>query len=172
MTQLRLPPAMPAWSKQSAWVWKTNMSRVAIRLARPCSTLLKSSSFPGHTSRFRTSPCKANVANYVANLNWHYCFRLWVALEHDYKELVEEYQLFDFNAIVASVGGSLGLFLGFSFLDCIWSLYTRGYQLVSHLQSRESRDKLEASIGSLGQRLASFRSVNDVKPLFKDSPVK
>ena len=26
--------------------------------------------------------------------------------------------LFDFNAIVAAVGGSMGLFLGFSFLEC------------------------------------------------------
>jgi hypothetical protein len=31
--------------------------------------------------------------------------------------LEEEYPLFDFNAIVASLGGSLGLFLGFSFLE-------------------------------------------------------
>ena len=30
----------------------------------------------------------------------------------------DEYRLFDGNAILAAVGGSLGLFLGFSFLDC------------------------------------------------------
>ena len=34
-------------------------------------------------------------------------------LEH---ELRKEYVLFDLNAIVASVGGSMGLFLGFSCL--------------------------------------------------------
>jgi hypothetical protein len=31
--------------------------------------------------------------------------------------IVEEVLLFDFTAIVAAVGGSLGLFIGFSFLD-------------------------------------------------------
>ncbi len=31
----------------------------------------------------------------------------------------EEYQLFDFGAIVAAVGGSLGLFLGFSCWQCL-----------------------------------------------------
>jgi len=31
--------------------------------------------------------------------------------------IIEEVLLFDFAAIVAAVGGSLGLFIGFSFLD-------------------------------------------------------
>jgi hypothetical protein len=31
--------------------------------------------------------------------------------------IIEEVALFDFAAIVASVGGALGLFIGFSFLD-------------------------------------------------------
>jgi len=31
--------------------------------------------------------------------------------------LIEEILLFDFSSIVAGVGGSLGLFIGFSFLD-------------------------------------------------------
>ena len=35
------------------------------------------------------------------------------------EESLEEYVLFDFNAILAAVGGSIGLFLGFSFLDCV-----------------------------------------------------
>ena len=35
----------------------------------------------------------------------------------------EEYLLFDFNAIVSSVGGSLGLFVGFSFLQCAMSIF-------------------------------------------------
>ena len=35
----------------------------------------------------------------------------------------EEYLLFDFNAIVSSVGGSLGLFIGFSFLQCAMSTF-------------------------------------------------
>ena len=34
-------------------------------------------------------------------------------------EIVNETVLFDFNSILAAVGGALGLFLGFSFHDCI-----------------------------------------------------
>ena len=33
--------------------------------------------------------------------------------------VIEETLLFDFTAIVAAVGGSLGLFVGFSFLDVL-----------------------------------------------------
>ena len=36
----------------------------------------------------------------------------------DYVTLHEEYLIFDFSSIVVAVGGSLGLFLGFSFLQC------------------------------------------------------
>ena len=35
----------------------------------------------------------------------------------------EEYLLFDFNSIIASVGGSMGLFLSFSFLECLLISY-------------------------------------------------
>ena len=31
----------------------------------------------------------------------------------------EEYKVYDFNGILGTVGGSLGLFVGFSFLDCM-----------------------------------------------------
>ena len=34
-------------------------------------------------------------------------------------EFSEQYTLYDFNAIVSAVGGSLGLFLGFSFFDFV-----------------------------------------------------
>jgi hypothetical protein len=54
------------------------------------------------------------------------------ALPHDLKEyailylyyqtnevdLHEEYLIFDFSSILTAVGGSLGLFLGFSFFQC------------------------------------------------------
>ena len=36
----------------------------------------------------------------------------------NYIILHEEYLIFDLNSIVVAVGGSLGLFLGFSFLQC------------------------------------------------------
>ena len=35
----------------------------------------------------------------------------------------EEYKIYDLSGIIGTVGGSLGLFIGFSFLDCtIWFL--------------------------------------------------
>ena len=41
------------------------------------------------------------------------------------KKLVfEEYSVFTFPSLVGSIGGSLGLFLGFSFLDCILKVLT------------------------------------------------
>ena len=39
-----------------------------------------------------------------------------------YIQVEEEYVVVDFFALVASVGGSLGLFLGFSVLDCLLHL--------------------------------------------------
>jgi hypothetical protein len=42
---------------------------------------------------------------------------LWISLDTTDITLIEEVLLFDLTAIVAAVGGSLGLFIGFSFLD-------------------------------------------------------
>ena len=33
----------------------------------------------------------------------------------------EEYLIYDFNGMIGAVGGSLGMFLGFSFLDFLFS---------------------------------------------------
>ena len=43
--------------------------------------------------------------------------RFWLKLEGPDIKLHEEYIVYDFNGIVGTVGGSLGLFIGFSFLD-------------------------------------------------------
>ncbi len=45
-------------------------------------------------------------------------------------ETAEEYLLFDDNAIVAAVGGSLGLFLGFSCLSVLTALAKKLQALV------------------------------------------
>ena len=42
---------------------------------------------------------------------------LWITFVTTDVTIIEEVLLFDFTAIVAAVGGSLGLFIGFSFLD-------------------------------------------------------
>ncbi len=40
---------------------------------------------------------------------------------------VREYEVYDLSGIVGSVGGSLGLFVGFSFFDCIIFILYRAY---------------------------------------------
>ncbi len=42
-------------------------------------------------------------------------------------EVLKEYAVYDFSGILGSVGGSLGLFVGFSFLDCLFSVLDRAY---------------------------------------------
>ena len=42
---------------------------------------------------------------------------IWLGYQSTDITVIEEVLLFDFAAIVAAVGGSLGLFIGFSFLD-------------------------------------------------------
>ena len=46
-------------------------------------------------------------------------FPHWFELRIDKSKVKvnEEYKVYDFNGILGSVGGSLGLFIGFSFLD-------------------------------------------------------
>ena len=44
---------------------------------------------------------------------------LTIAVDGEEITVHEEYIVYDFNGIVGTVGGSLGLFVGFSFLDLI-----------------------------------------------------
>ena len=49
----------------------------------------------------------------------------------DYITINEEYLIFDFSSILVAAGGSLGLFLGFSFLQCgdfILGIFKRLYE--------------------------------------------
>ena len=43
----------------------------------------------------------------------------WFWLEGPKIKVEEEYAVYSFSGIVGTVGGSLGLFIGFSFLDCL-----------------------------------------------------
>ena len=42
---------------------------------------------------------------------------MWLTFSTTDVTIIEEVLLFDFSAILSAVGGSLGLFIGFSFLD-------------------------------------------------------
>lgn len=58
----------------------------------------------------------------------------WIYIYYKAIETIEqeEYVLFDFWAILAAVGGSMGLFLGFSFLDF-------GYKIIQSVGDRARR---------------------------------
>ena len=57
--------------------------------------------------------------------------------KHTHVKVNEEYELFDFGAIVGAVGGSLGLFLGFSALDFVLQLLDWLEKMLrKHLSSR------------------------------------
>jgi hypothetical protein len=45
--------------------------------------------------------------------------RIWLKMVSSKIEVSQEYKVYDFSGIVGSLGGSLGLFIGFSFLDCL-----------------------------------------------------
>ena len=47
--------------------------------------------------------------------------------------LLEEYLVFDFSAILVAIGGSMGLFLGFSFLQCGTALFTYSIDVMKKL---------------------------------------
>ena len=54
-------------------------------------------------------------------------FPHWFELRIDESKVKvsEEYKVYDFNGILGSVGGSLGLFIGFSFLDMMIYLISK-----------------------------------------------
>ena len=61
-------------------------------------------------------------------LGKHMCIpwnRLWLKLEGPDITVHEEYVVYDFNGIVGTVGGSLGLFIGFSVLDFMLYILNR-----------------------------------------------
>ena len=50
---------------------------------------------------------------------------LWIALHSGKVEVQQEVEVYDFGSIVGSVGGSLGLFVGFSVLQCLLDFYDK-----------------------------------------------
>ncbi len=47
---------------------------------------------------------------------------MWFTYLSNMVEEHEEYEVYDFSGIVAALGGSLGLFLGFSCFSCLWAV--------------------------------------------------
>ncbi len=67
-----------------------------------------------------TRPCRATEYTVVKKANPDYrreVLNIFVGIGTNDVNIMEEYLVYDFNNIVSSVGGSLGLFLGFSCLE-------------------------------------------------------
>ena len=56
----------------------------------------------------------------------------WFWLDGPKVKVEEEYIVYSFSGIVGTVGGSLGLFVGFSFLDCLFV----GVKRLANMSSR------------------------------------
>lgn len=72
--------------------------------------------------------------NYSTFDHWS---RYWLKLQGPDIKVHEEYIVYDFNGIVGTVGGSLGLFVGFSFLDFVLYLFNRAKKILH--QDTESK---------------------------------
>ena len=59
---------------------------------------------------------------------------LEVMIDRQEVTVYEEYKVYDFNGIVGSVGGSLGLFIGFSFLDAMLFLIQKGWEWLCYMK--------------------------------------
>ena len=65
---------------------------------------------------------KALSTSWLYNRLKGYPHWLEVLIKQSEVKVEEDYKVYDFNGILGSVGGSLGLFIGFSFLDMMLHL--------------------------------------------------
>ena len=67
-------------------------------------------------------------------------------LEQREVKVEEDYRVYDFNGILGSVGGSLGLFIGFSFLDMMIYLMRRARKWGLHVGWFSNKNKRQDSL--------------------------
>ena len=61
--------------------------------------------------------------------------------QSDHLRLLEEYLVFDFTSILVAIGGSLGLFLGFSFFQCATGLCSKTMDFTRRLFEKKHRNQ-------------------------------
>ena len=76
---------------------------------------------------------KALSTSLLYNIFKQYPHWLEVLIEKRDVKVEEDYRVYDFNGILGSVGGSLGLFIGFSFLDMMIYLMRRARKWGRHV---------------------------------------
>ena len=65
---------------------------------------------------------------------------IFVKLDSTIVMMEEEYYVYDFNAIISAVGGSLGLFLGCSFLSIITFIFEEAQLAISTWKSKNQKN--------------------------------
>ncbi len=67
--------------------------------------------------------------------------KVWMKLVSPKVEVMKEYEVYDLSGIIGSVGGSLGLFIGFSFLQCLMALFGRVEGLLKRTKRKSNREQ-------------------------------
>ena len=67
----------------------------------------------------------------------------WPMFNRPYVTIEEEYLLFDTVAIISATGGSLGLFLGLSCYNVIWTAFERVEAFYNRIRAGEDRQKID-----------------------------
>ena len=73
-------------------------------------------------------------SGWISNFRQGKTIILEIMIDRREVTVYEEYKVYDFNGIVGSVGGSLGLFIGFSFLDAMLFLIQKGWEWLCYMK--------------------------------------
>ncbi len=71
---------------------------------------------------------------------------IYLYYKSDLVLILDEYRIFDGNSIVAAIGGSLGLFLGFSFFQCGSMLIYNTIDFIKNILLKLKRSKNEVEV--------------------------
>ena len=71
-------------------------------------------------------------------------------------EQLDEYVLFDFNAIIATIGGSLGLFLGLSFADIAVTIFSFLLERISKRCNKSKENRSARTIKCAPNEVPNF----------------
>ena len=88
---------------------------------------------PYEMKRFCPSPCMKTSFKISLKSNTHdKSETAMISMRYDSDEItyLEEYLIFDISDILVAIGGSLGLFLGFSFLQCGFIIFEKSYKVL------------------------------------------
>ena len=103
--------------------------------------------------------------------------RFWLKLGGPDIKLHEEYIVYDFSGIVGTVGGSLGLFIGFSFLDFVLYLLdnakkTCGRDAEAHSGKGHKTEHIEPTTDFTETTFFTYESLVSDRKMFRPNLVR